>query len=227
MSRPCTVAFSGLLLLCASSLSSCERGARERYRPKPPPAETGPIALGEFGSMTGEDSARDLSAHAGIRLAIEDVNAQGGIGGRMLVLHTFDDQGRTEAAARAVERLESEDRSAVMIASSPSTIVAAAARNAKAVPIIALDGGAKAASAADFRERFRARFATEPDADASFAYGATRLVADALSRGKSFANVDVVEALARAERERTSMHDVCLRADPGSKLLLHAEPAKR
>ena len=120
------------------ALSACGARARDVYRPKPPPPEPGPIALGELGSMTGEGASKSVSAHLGLRLAIDELNASGGIAGRPLVLHTFDDQGRAGAAARAVERLEDEDRPAVLVALSPSEVVAAAARSAKETPILAL-----------------------------------------------------------------------------------------
>src|SRR5439155_4704283 len=131
------------------ALAGCAAHARDVYRPKPPPPETGPIALGELCSMTGEGAAKSVSAHLGLRLAIEELNASGGIAGRTLVVHTFDDQGRAEAAARAIERLEDEDRPAALLALSRSEIVAAASRRAKEAPILALafDGGAAAGPA--------------------------------------------------------------------------------
>ncbi|RZM08788.1 MAG: hypothetical protein EOP68_10855, partial [Sphingomonas sp.] len=53
----------------------------------------GPILVGHFGSLTGSEATFGKSTSAGIRLAIVEVNAAGGIGGRKVELKEYDDKG--------------------------------------------------------------------------------------------------------------------------------------
>lgn len=64
-----------------------------------------PIKIGEVGSMTGSEATFGESTHAGIMLAVKEVNAAGGIHGRPVEILTLDDQGRPEEAAQATTKL--------------------------------------------------------------------------------------------------------------------------
>ena len=57
---------------------------------------TGDILVGEYGSLTGAQATFGTSTHQGIVLAIEEVNAAGGIKGRKIKVLTEDDQSKQE-----------------------------------------------------------------------------------------------------------------------------------
>lgn len=63
------------------------------------------IVIGEYDSLTGSDATFGLSSNKGVRLALDEVNAAGGIKGKKVSLVTLDDQGKNEEAASAVTRL--------------------------------------------------------------------------------------------------------------------------
>ena len=54
------------------------------------------IKIGEYGSLTGPEATFGTSTHNGIMLAMNDVNAQGGINGKQIKVLTVDDQGKAE-----------------------------------------------------------------------------------------------------------------------------------
>lgn len=63
------------------------------------------IAVGHFASMTGSEATFGKSTDEGIRLAVDEVNAAGGIKGKKIRLITMDNQGKPEEAANVVTRL--------------------------------------------------------------------------------------------------------------------------
>ena len=68
------------------------------------------IVVGHFGSMTGADATFGQSTDDGIRLAIDEANAAGGINGKQIKLVTMDTQGKSEEAAAVVTRLIEQHR---------------------------------------------------------------------------------------------------------------------
>lgn len=99
---------------------------------------TGPIKIGEVGSMTGSEATFGTSTHNGIVLAMKEVNAAGGVKGRPLELISLDDQGKPEEAATAVTKLITQDQVAAIlgeVASSRSLAMAPIAQNHK-IPMI-------------------------------------------------------------------------------------------
>ncbi len=74
-----------------------------------------PILVGHFASMTGSEATFGVSTDNGIRLAIDERNAKGGVKGRPIKLLTYDDQGRQQEAATAVTRLISQDKVAAVL----------------------------------------------------------------------------------------------------------------
>ncbi len=99
-------------------------------------AET--ILIGHVGSLTGSEASFGTSTENGIRLAIEDINAKGGIKGKRVAAKTYDDQGKPEEAAVAATRLITQDKVTVLlgeVASSRSLAMAPIA-DANQVPQI-------------------------------------------------------------------------------------------
>jgi len=72
--------------------------------------EGGTILIGEFGSMTGAEASFGESTHKGIELALEHINAAGGVNGKKLVLKTYDDAGNPEQATAVVTKLVTDDK---------------------------------------------------------------------------------------------------------------------
>ena len=73
------------------------------------------ILIGHVGSLTGSEASFGVSTENGIRLAIEEVNAKGGIKGKQVAAKTYDDQGKPEEAAVAATRLITQDKVTVLI----------------------------------------------------------------------------------------------------------------
>lgn len=71
---------------------------------------TDEIVIGHFGSLTGAEATFGISTDNGIQLAIEEINAAGGIGGKKVRLITYDDKGDAREAGTAVTRLVTKDR---------------------------------------------------------------------------------------------------------------------
>lgn len=69
-----------------------------------------PIKIGHYGSMTGSEATFGQSTDNGIRLAIKEINAAGGLNGRPLELITYDTKGDSGEAGKAVTRLITNDK---------------------------------------------------------------------------------------------------------------------
>ena len=79
------------------------------------------ILIGHVASMTGNEATFGISTDNGIKLAIEERNAKGGVKGKKLLLKTLDDQGKPEEAAIAATRLVAQDGAAVILGEVAST----------------------------------------------------------------------------------------------------------
>ncbi len=71
---------------------------------------TEPVRIGVSGPFTGGSSPMGISMLNGIRLAIKEANAAGGVLGRPLLLVEKDDEGRNERGAQVVQELVRKDR---------------------------------------------------------------------------------------------------------------------
>ena len=67
------------------------------------------ILIGHYGSMTGSEATFGQSTDNGIKLAVEEINAAGGINGKQIKLITYDDKGDTKEVGAAVTRLVAND----------------------------------------------------------------------------------------------------------------------
>jgi branched-chain amino acid transport system substrate-binding protein len=70
---------------------------------------TGAILIGHYGSMTGAQATFGSSTDNGIRLAVEERNAAGGVKGRKIEVKTLDTAGKAQEAGSAVTRLITQD----------------------------------------------------------------------------------------------------------------------
>jgi len=96
------------------------------------------IKVGVYGDLTGQTSSYGQSTKNGIELAVEEINAAGGVGGKKIELIIEDDQGRPEQAKTVVSKLINQDKvRAVLgeVASTNSLAAAPVAQEAK-IPMI-------------------------------------------------------------------------------------------
>jgi branched-chain amino acid transport system substrate-binding protein len=96
------------------------------------------IRIGEFASLTGKEATYGQASHKGTQLAVEEINAAGGVLGRKLELLTEDTQSKSGESATVVKKLISRDKVDAIVgevASSRSLEAAPICQNAK-VPMI-------------------------------------------------------------------------------------------
>ena len=74
-----------------------------------PGASTNEILIGHYGSLSGSEATFGKSTDGGIQMAVEEINAAGGIGGKKVRLITYDDKGDAKEAGNAVTRLVTND----------------------------------------------------------------------------------------------------------------------
>src|SRR5437016_9295372 len=67
------------------------------------------IKVGEFASLTGGSASFGQSSHKGTALAIEEINAAGGVLGKKIKLITEDDQSTAGQPATIARKLISQD----------------------------------------------------------------------------------------------------------------------
>ncbi len=126
MTKPCFI----LLLLCAFvSGGGCKKsgGANENE-----------IAIGEFAALTGGTASFGQSSHNGTKLAVDEINAAGGVLGKQVRLFTEDDQSKAGEAATVVRKMISREKIVALlgeVASSRSLEAAPIAQQAK-IPMI-------------------------------------------------------------------------------------------
>ena len=66
-----------------------------------PAAEGGEIVIGCLQDITGATSALGMSVQAGAQAAVDEINAAGGIGGKTVVMKTYDTKGDVTEAVNA------------------------------------------------------------------------------------------------------------------------------
>jgi branched-chain amino acid transport system substrate-binding protein len=96
------------------------------------------IKIGEYASLTGKEASLGQSSHQGTVLAVEHINAAGGVLGKKLELITEDTQSKPGESGTAVRKLISRDKVVAIlgeVASSRSLEAAPICQQAK-VPMI-------------------------------------------------------------------------------------------
>lgn len=116
------------IILAATVFTACKKEA----------ANTNVIRIGEVGSMTGNQATFGQSTHNGIELAIQELNAAGGLLGKQIELISLDNQGKPEEAATAITRLITQNEVTAVLGEVASSISLAMAPIAQqyGVPMI-------------------------------------------------------------------------------------------
>lgn len=96
------------------------------------------IVIGEYGSMTGSEATFGISTDNGIKLAVKEKNAAGGIKGKKIKLISYDDQGKQQETVSAVTRLVQQDHVAALLGEVASSLSIAGGQVAQrnGVPMI-------------------------------------------------------------------------------------------
>ncbi len=74
-----------------------------------------PLLIGNVMPLSGEIATFGQSANNGVKLAVDEVNAAGGIKGRKLEVRTYDTLGKPEQSAVAMTRALSQDKATLII----------------------------------------------------------------------------------------------------------------
>ncbi len=127
----------GLIFAVLTSLPGCS-GKTDAPAAKPGDARDGSILIGHFGSMTGSEATFGRSSDNGIRLALKERNAAGGVNGKQVTLKTYDTQGKSQEAGTAVTRLITDDKIVALLGEVASSLSIAGGRVAQqyGVPMI-------------------------------------------------------------------------------------------
>ncbi len=111
------------------------------------------IKIGEFASMTGEHAGFGQQSHKGTQLAIDEINAAGGVLGRKLELIMEDDQSQAGQAATVVQKLIAQNKVVALlgeVASSKSLEGAPIAQRNKIPMISPASTNAKVTETGDY-----------------------------------------------------------------------------
>ncbi len=96
---------------------------------------TDPIVIGAVLSLTGRDAAFGQECLAGLDVAVEEANAEGGIHNRPVTLQVYDDKSNPILAAEGVRTLVRQFSPVAIVGSNTSMVTSAAAVAAQAVGV--------------------------------------------------------------------------------------------
>ncbi|MEI9953829.1 MAG: ABC transporter substrate-binding protein [Pseudomonadota bacterium] len=127
---------SGLCAAALASAISCKKTATDNGSGSAPEATE--IVIGHYASMTGSTAHFGQDTDRGVRLAIEEANAQGGVLGKKLKLVTLDTRGDSAEAANAVNRLIDVEKVSAVLGEVASSLSLAGGRVAqrRKIPMI-------------------------------------------------------------------------------------------
>lgn len=96
---------------------------------------TDPIVIGAVLSLTGRDAAFGQECLAGLDIAVEEANAEGGIHNRPITLQVYDDKSNPILAAEGVRTLVRQFAPVAIVGSNTSMVTSAAAVAAQSVGV--------------------------------------------------------------------------------------------
>lgn len=96
------------------------------------------ILVGHYASLSGKEATFGQSTDNGIVLAIEEINAAGGLNGKKLKLITYDDKGESVETGNAVTRLITKDKVTALLGAVASDLSLTGGKIAqeKGIPMI-------------------------------------------------------------------------------------------
>ncbi len=102
------------------------------------PKNTNEILIGHFASLTGTEATFGQSTEKGIRLAVDEINAAGGIKGKKIKLITMDNRSQAEETNAVVNRLIEQEKVIALLGevASQRSKVGALVAQPKKIPMI-------------------------------------------------------------------------------------------
>ncbi len=96
------------------------------------------IRIGEFGSLTGGTATFGTSSHEGTMLALDEINAAGGVLGKKVRVITEDNQSKPEESVTAVLKLIKQDQVSAVVGevASSRSLAAAPQCQANGIPMV-------------------------------------------------------------------------------------------
>jgi branched-chain amino acid transport system substrate-binding protein len=146
-----------LLLVCAmlaAAFAGCTSGADDPATPGPETqSPSGPSAgsdaeminIGGLAPLTGEVSLYGINVNNGVKIAVEEINAAGGLLGKQINYIVYDEKGDATEAVNAYNKLVSNDKIVALIGDVTSTPTLAVAQQAVLdnMPMITASGTAE------------------------------------------------------------------------------------
>jgi len=129
----------GLVTAAVGCFVGCKKPASDGAATRDAtPASSTEIVFGHFASMTGSTAHFGQDTDRGVRLAIEEANAKGGVLGKKIKLVTLDDRGDSAEAANAVSRLIDVEKVSALLGEVSSSLSLAGGRVAqrRKIPMI-------------------------------------------------------------------------------------------
>jgi len=120
----CGVLLAGILFGCGGTDSTKETADQPKETAK---VSEGTIKIGYFGPLTGGTAQAGQAAQNGAQIAINKLNANGGVLGRQLEIISYDDKSSPEEAVKAATKLVQSDKVNAIFGSLHSANVQAAA----------------------------------------------------------------------------------------------------
>lgn len=99
-----------LLVVLGLLLTACAPAGGTQPTAAPGGGETGPIKIGGGFALTGAESALDLPAANGAKLAAKEINAAGGVLGRQIDLIVRDSQYKMDVTSQIAKQFVEEDK---------------------------------------------------------------------------------------------------------------------
>jgi|SRR5579864_7602111 len=96
------------------------------------------VKIGVITSLTGNQAAFGAAHKHGYEIALDEINSQGGIGGKKIELDFYDDQSKPDVAVQGVSKLVDQDQAPIILGSysSESTKAIIGPVNKSEVPLI-------------------------------------------------------------------------------------------
>ena len=119
--------------------AGCQKKTEEKQAPAAAPrADAPPIVIGNVMPLSGEIATFGQSANNGVKLAIDEANAAGGVKGRKLEIQVYDTLGKPEEAAVATSRAINQNKVTLLIGElgSGGSLAVAPIAEANKVPAI-------------------------------------------------------------------------------------------
>lgn len=120
------ILYAALFVSAAAAATGCSK------------AKSDEIVVGAFLSLSGSDSAFGIDTRKGIELAIDEVNAAGGVKGKKLKVLYEDDKSTPLEASNKVQQLIDRDKAVAILGevASSRTMAGGLIANSKKVPLI-------------------------------------------------------------------------------------------